>query len=752
MSPATFVGDSPDIEISYQFLNDRISLAVDSMFRIDTFRSSISLKNALKSSVETQVVPYLKDSRSQASFNTRVGALMKLSVSFLCMPRISTLLGFGLIPAQDEGHEISKRLKGFVAEMLCILLQGERFHPNEGQSTSIATSSTSVIVNKILIHQISTDDSSLDCRRIELLIDLVLLRRSLLIPFVITMTESCPEALMHMSCHMLVVSALADEILETISIVTRKIRTQLNKDLSLTTNSTKEILRSEFTHYFAWLRSHYEGLRKICRNNEIFSGVDKSVKAWLKGEEYESPAHLLVCYNQKYRKYLTNMNIPLQAFRMEDVQQATKDIRRDVVVLNDEKFSFHEGVSRRSGTRNDSRDRRDSSSIDTTENGINRNEVNDATNKVANGNDSSEVRNECLAYAVVEEICISLAAKSSIRMKFSVKANEDNSFSVKSYPPKVLLEKEKNDQDIAKFVVSNLEDDSSLEFEAIATDTVIGSDATHVSTSSYVEVDHVSEETLESLSVCEMSVVVWNSDETLSISEYSNSPSDGGSPVGLCSDNGVDPSQITLQSTALDDISKARDSILLTNSIKLHENLLEMLLNQVLLAASRTTAGGDAFFILENLYGGEGLLFSPRSYRTQMPKQKASTEKHKDEGIFGNFLSMYGGTGGIAEGKTIDDDNSQIKEKSYSGIAINISEGGICVVLKEQYNLLLKESLEQNMELSLPLISFECTTTTRIDFPSHANTNRTYELYCKLLYNTEKICQRTICIEPFMSK
>ena len=31
-------------------------------------------------------------------------------------------------------------------------------------------------------------------------------------------------------------------------------------------------------------------------------------------------------------------------------------------------------------------------------------------------------------------------------------------------------------------------------------------------------------------------------------------------------------------------------------------------------ASSRTTAGGDAFFILEDLYGGEGLIFSPRPY------------------------------------------------------------------------------------------------------------------------------------------
>ena len=124
----------------------------------------------------------------------------------------------------------------------------------------------------------------MDRRRIDLLVDLVLLRRSLLIPFVITMTENCPEALTHMSCHILVVSALADDILETINIVTKKVRNLLNQDLSLTTTSTREILKSEFSNYFKWLRQHQDGLIKICRNNEIFCSVDKSIKAWLKGE------------------------------------------------------------------------------------------------------------------------------------------------------------------------------------------------------------------------------------------------------------------------------------------------------------------------------------------------------------------------------------------------------------------------------------------------------------------------------------
>ena len=171
--------------------------------------------------------------------------------------------------------------------------------------------------------------------------------------------------------------------------------------------------------------------------------------------------------------------------------------------------------------------------------------------------------------------------------------------------------------------------------------------------------------------------------------------------------------------------------------IKLHENVLEMLLNQVLLAASRTTAGGDAYVILENLYGGEGLLLSPRSYRTRHEMSK-TVFKHDDRDDFNN------------QGERRNDNNVE----NCSGIDILISKSGIRVVLKEQYNLLLKESLEQNMELCLPLISFECTTTTNITFPSndvHENCF-IYDLYNKLVYHTENICRRTISIEPIIFK
>lgn len=121
-------------EIEKIHVNRRISAAVDANFRPGTFRSSVVLKDALKAIVESHVVPHLRQCYGQASFNTRVGALMKLSVSFLCMPRLSTLLGFGLMPSENEGYEITKSLKACVTEMLSILLDSERFKLNAGRN------------------------------------------------------------------------------------------------------------------------------------------------------------------------------------------------------------------------------------------------------------------------------------------------------------------------------------------------------------------------------------------------------------------------------------------------------------------------------------------------------------------------------------------------------------------------------------------------------------------------------------------
>lgn len=550
--------------------------------------------------------------------------------------------------------------------------------------------------------------------RIDLLIDLILLRRSLLIPFVVTMTESCPEALTHMSCHILAVSALADEIQGTIIVVTQKIRNLLNKDLSLSTNSTREILGAEFSRYFTWLRSHQEGLRKICRNNEIFCSVDKSVKAWLRGEEYESSSQLLGCFNQKYRKYLTNMNIPLQAFRIEDVRQAVKDVMRDSIVLNNIRYSPFDGVCRRSICNEDNRNRnrQNSGSIDTV----------DSISPVVTP------PGECLVIEVVEEMCRALSGTWEHNMRFSVISNDDHSFSVKNCVSRSIIEK--GLQDVPARIQTSLFDDTVSESSR--------ADLPSIS-SSFEKVEYASGKSSEQTSFNGVNGFVRDlgSDRTDGV----DSPISDSSPLG----------NYYASATSSKNSAKSNDfeSQSYKSAVRLHESLLEMLLNQVLLAASRTTAGGDAFLILENLYGGDGLLFTPRSYTTRMQSGVKSPQHRADEeGVFSNFLGTYNPS--EIKNKKALEILSRKKHENCSGIEISILLSGIRVVLKEQYNLFVKDSVEQSMELSLPLISFECTTTTDIIFPSNNDANRTYELYNKLLYNTERVCQRRISIEPMI--
>jgi hypothetical protein len=68
---------------------------------------------------------------------------MKLAVSFLCMPRFSSLLGFGLLSTQNDdydaakssdskGYECSTRLNTYVIELISVLMEVERLMIDKG--------------------------------------------------------------------------------------------------------------------------------------------------------------------------------------------------------------------------------------------------------------------------------------------------------------------------------------------------------------------------------------------------------------------------------------------------------------------------------------------------------------------------------------------------------------------------------------------------------------------------------------------
>lgn len=73
---------------------------------------------------------------------------MKLAVSFLCMPRFSTLLGFGLLSSQNDnydegksvfdnlgkGYDSNTRLNAYVIELLSVLIEVERLMIDKGMT------------------------------------------------------------------------------------------------------------------------------------------------------------------------------------------------------------------------------------------------------------------------------------------------------------------------------------------------------------------------------------------------------------------------------------------------------------------------------------------------------------------------------------------------------------------------------------------------------------------------------------------
>lgn len=177
-------------------------------------------------------------------------------------------------------------------------------------------------------------------------------------------------------------------------------------------------------------------------------------------------------------------------------------------------------------------------------------------------------------------------------------------------------------------------------------------------------------------------------------------------------------------------------------------DLLDLLCTYTLLAASRTFAAGDAFWILSDLYGGDGLVLCPLA---------------ADDS--GGRTAQRAGFTATVTGHSVD----------CSTVSIAITAAGAKVTLKERYGLYLQRDLEacttRRADMQ-PVGRFECTTTSLIvlaatadgvDTGSADNTlvadgsdsaaeklEACYSLYKNLFINPERICRRAVSIEPFI--
>ena len=107
-----------------------IRQAVES-FTLDAFRSSDELKSALKLIVEYHIMPEIRRlfwGKQILSFHIRLDALMKLAVSYLCVPTFSSFLGFGIsLDQSDNGKRktLKDELCECIVELFSILLISE---------------------------------------------------------------------------------------------------------------------------------------------------------------------------------------------------------------------------------------------------------------------------------------------------------------------------------------------------------------------------------------------------------------------------------------------------------------------------------------------------------------------------------------------------------------------------------------------------------------------------------------------------
>lgn len=143
-------------------------------------------------------------------------------------------------------------------------------------------------------------------------------------------------------------------------------------------------------------------------------------------------------------------------------------------------------------------------------------------------------------------------------------------------------------------------------------------------------------------------------------------------------------------------------------------DFIELLTRFILIAVSRTYASGDAFFVLEDLYGGEGLCIR--------------------------------GNNGF---------NKKINNSIGKKTKVKITLGYVLIQLYQSYDLYLADSIGTEESLITPLISFETKVDTLITLAQNPQvvstqptTQQLREMFLSLSISPEKVCHRLLTIHP----
>jgi hypothetical protein len=785
-------------------LDQTIYDVIDSCaLNLNDFRSSGKMKVLFCRIAESSIITSLACGWNHESIK-RLDSWMKIFINFLNIPLVSSFTGvgsyFSLPPVLRRQLLTDKSNNSadveLVAALKYLLVAG----------LTLVKESEKAIVS-------SGSDESLDAARVDITVALLVFRLSSFVPWHLTIFENCPVALKYLTCALLGVKGLSDDVLEAITKVNCSIRSKLHGDdfAELLHNekvsAVSNVLRIHIGRYIKTIRMNSSRLTKYCRDNEVKLSLCPRIVAELKSENYDCPQDVLRVYQRKYKSLLTMVPIPLQSLLVRDIKQAMKDIQRERMVINGEAYfgtadtvdltSEHrtnvkcdalgrivgllstfifgsamvigqkpapeaniqdvvgkDGLpackapasdlvtlparvpctksltSIPEGAENEIVKTNSADTTDTTSMELNK--VIDSLTSLEHVSEALHIDGEPEVLAEISGSSLSLATL-SLFSSYGLHSISDpaRNFSV-------------------EHLVAFLSDDSGITPTSKGHSESCNSGVNSLNGSPRAVLSATSDEYIERLVVaespslfctkdgdvhshaCSRTNSVINGPSTAVVSAFgdvsdcesittNNSAIAYSRSTSLSSACGVDDdlSAVPRQIQALQPVQGILYSIRQQKVIEyaqLKENLLKLLLNYVILAACRTTAGGDAFVLLNHLYGGEGLGFCPSRNKRGGPEK-------------------------------VDEFSTKIW----------IHDDKITVSLHDRYNLI---SIDDDFgEETSVLMSFTCTTTTQISmsaFKVNAATSPVpfaeplnIEKFCRtLITNPDSVCKQFVTLRP----
>jgi hypothetical protein len=623
-------------------------------------------------------------------------------------------------------------------------------------------------------------EEEITCRKSNLFFHLLEYKYSPIFPQLLTIKEDGKYLLELLTCFTLTITAICDALKSSIKNVISSMIDVLSDPEVISSSSqhpssSSSLIIINFSRifpiifdFFQWCKQHNDILIKDSREDEIITSVNTSLRAKLKNESYSSPNDIIVFYHQQYKEKLTNMSIPLQPYSLSDIEQAKKDIVREKIIVNKTSYSSQSSKNIAS-----------SSSLSLVTSSTSSSKVSSPTDETAWNAIREEIK-KVLVY-VFEIDNVEVFEFSSVDLHLREKSSSHPSMlslitatprsekkineNLPRKPSQADLEWEKEeDDDKGKEKVfvngkknghlsSNNTDEKKN--DNLPTNLSYPHDyppPRHLCIEDPKENNALNENSLQQL----QSVQQYNWDLIEAMNRHIESPARNLPPPSERVSSRISGSSMSSGHSSLDELMQQSFSFSsgteffprfphISASSSVFGDILELLHCHIVLAASRTIAAGDAFIILNDLYGGDGLLLCPNPE----PRKVLSSSAKSPSRLNGTDITHH-----------------------PCDISVAITTTGIKVILKERYRLYASTELDHctsSLSYVAPLMSFECITTTLLLLssevylsssssrsPSKVNGElSSYEKAVKLLNvlvtDPDRICHRAVTIEPYVS-